>query len=116
MQQMADNIQKARELWEKYFMLTGELMKFIDKEDIDTFVELVDQRQKLLEMAEALPDTEYRQTEECKELFAKIKPMDMQTIYKAKSWLNKSKRNTMTVKAYDSTGSNPLGHMFNRKM
>ena len=116
MQQMADDLQKAREIWGKYFMLTGELMKFIDKEDIDTFIELVDQRQKLLEMAEALPDTKYRQTEECKALFEKIKPLDMQIIYKAKSWLNKSKRNTMTVKSYDHIGSQPVGNMVNRKL
>lgn len=113
---MADNMEKARELWKKYYMLTGELLKFINKEDIDTFVELVDQRQKLLDMAEALPDTEYRATAECKELFAKIKPVDMQIIFKAKSWLNKSKRNTMTVKSYDIAGSSPVGKMLNRQL
>ena len=113
---MADNIEQAREIWAKYFMLTNELLKQINKQDIDTFIELVAQRDTLLKMAEAIPDTEYRQTEECKELFAKIKPIDMQLIYKAKSWLNKSKRNNMAVRSYDLTGGNPLGHMLNKKL
>lgn len=112
---MADNIEEARVIWSKYFMLTNELLKLINKEDIDNFIELVDQREKLLNMAEALPDTEYRKTDECKELFRKIKPIDIQLIYKAKSWLNKSKRNNMTVRSYDLTG-NPLGKMLNKKM
>lgn len=113
---MADNMQEARVIWGKYFMVTQELLKLINKEDIDNFIELVDQREKLLNMAEALPDTEYRQTEECKALFAKIKPIDMQLIYKAKSWLNKSRRNNLTVRSYDSVGGNPVGRMLNRKL
>lgn len=116
MRQMADNMQEARVIWGKYFMLTNELLKLINRQDIDNFIELVDQREKLLKMAEALPDTEYRKSEECKALFEKIKPIDMQLIYKAKSWLNKSRRNNMAVRSYDLTGGNSLGVMLNKKL
>ena len=34
-----------RQLWEKYWMVTQELLKFIKAEEIDTFLNLVDQRQ-----------------------------------------------------------------------
>lgn len=111
----SEKLVKARELWGKYFMVTNELLKFIDKQDIDNFIELIDQRQKLIELLNELPDTEYRKTEECQALFAKIKPIDMQLLYKSKSWLNKAKRNTMAVKSYDLTGANPLGNMLNRQ-
>ena len=112
---MADTMKKARELWGKYYMLTLELLKLINKEDIDNFIDLVGQRQKLIDMAAALPDTGYRQTEECKELFAKIAPIDMQLIYKAKSWLNRSKRNNQAVRSYDVAGAGQVGRMINQK-
>ena len=44
-----------RQLWEKYWMVTKELLKFIKAEEIDTFLNLVDQRQQLMEMMKALP-------------------------------------------------------------
>ena len=42
-----------RQLWEKYLIATKELLKFIKAEDIDTFLDLVDQRQRLMEMMQA---------------------------------------------------------------
>ena len=113
---MADVMEQARDLWNRYYMVTTELLKFIDQQNIDEFLELVGQRKKLGEMLNALPDTEYRQTAECQALFEKIKPLDMQIIYKAKSWLNKSKKHTMAVKSYDLVGKNPLGHRLNREL
>ena len=107
--------EEARELWQKYYMLSQELLKFMGRENIDEFLELVNQRTQILDELEALPDTEYRKTAECQALFEKIKPLDMQTIYKAKSWLNRSKRKNMAVRSYDVTGEMPLGNVFNRK-
>ena len=38
----------AHELWEKYRVLTHEMMKFVDADEIDTFIELVDQREQVV--------------------------------------------------------------------
>ena len=103
-----------QELWGKYLAVTKELLKFIDEEDIDTFLDLVDQRQQLMEMLQALPDHEYARSPEGIALRDSIKPMDMQIMHKARSWLNKSKRNNMTVRGYDSFGL-ASGSMFNRE-
>ena len=43
-----------KQLWERYLGATEELLKFIKAEDIDTFLDLVDQRQQLMEMMQAL--------------------------------------------------------------
>ena len=40
--------EEARSLWEKYRMLTHELMKFIDEEEVDIFLDLVDQRGQVI--------------------------------------------------------------------
>lgn len=104
-----------KELWEKYLVVTQELLKFINEEDIDTFLTLVDQRQQLMEMLQKTPTHEFADSPEGKDLREKIKPMDMQIMYKARSWLNKSKRNNMAVKSYDITGFVPSGNVFNQE-
>ena len=112
-------LEKAHSLWRKYLTLTNELLKFISKGDVDTFFELVSQRDKLIELIKALPENNFRDTDEFKALVEQIKPMDMQIMYKARAWLNKSRRQNNTVKAYDLTGTAGAfanrGTIFNRK-
>lgn len=103
-----------KEIWEKYLELTKDLLKFIDQEEVDTFLDLVDQRQQLMEMLQSLPDHEFARSSEGVALREQIKPMDMQIMYKARSWLNKSKRNNTTVRGYDSFGL-ASSSMFNRE-
>lgn len=109
-------MEQAKANFEMYYTLTQELLKFIDKEDIDEFLELERQRSDLVSRMKALPETEdYRKTEECQELVSKIKPLDMQVVYKAKAWLNKSRQQNATVHAYDIQNMNSLGNIFNKK-
>lgn len=112
----AEKMAQAKANWQMYFTLTQELLKFINKEDIDEFLDLVRQRNIIVERMKALPETEsYRKTLECQKLVQKIVPIDMQVIYKAKAWLNKSRRQNATVHAYDLQDINPIGNILNRK-
>ena len=109
--------EEAGKLWRTYLSLTKELLKFIDKQDIDTFLELVPQRTQLIEKIEALPSKDYRKLEEFKKIAEEIKPLDKEIMYKAKAWLNKSRRQNSMVKSYD-LGNSLLGRnsvAFNRK-
>lgn len=109
-------LKEARMLWQKYFALTNELLKFSDQRDSELFVELVDQREQLVDRLKALPKNNYRESEECQALIRQIIPMDNQIIYRARSWLNKSRRQNNTVRSYDLVGSQELrGTIFNRK-
>ena len=64
----------------------------------------------------ALPENDYRETDECKRLIEQIIPMDRQIIYRAKAWLNKSRRQNSAVRSYDLIESAGLrGTVFNRK-
>ena len=112
-----DKTQKeARILWQKYFKLTEELLKFSDQQDNELFVELVDQRERLLDKIKALPENDYRDSAECKALIDKMIPMDKQIIYRAKAWLNKARRQTGMVHSYDLVGAAELrGTVFNKK-
>ena len=109
-------MEQAQANWEMYYLLTQEMLKFIDNQDIEQFLELEGQRYTIVERMQALPETEaYRKTEECRALVEKIKPLDMQIIYKAKAWLNKSRHQNATVHAYDLQGINTLGNILNKK-
>ena len=111
-----DVLKEARTLWQKYFVLTQELLKFSDQRDTDLFIDLVEQRERLVEKIKALPPNNYRESEECQKLIEKIIPMDKQTIYRAKAWLNKSRRQNSAVRSYDLIESAGLrGTVFNRK-
>ena len=112
----AEVLQEAQALWQKYFLLTEELLKYSDQRDSDLFVELVKQRGQLIEKMEALPKNNYRDSDECKALIKQIIPMDKQIIYRARSCLNKSRRQNSTVRSYDLIGAMELnGTIFNRK-
>lgn len=109
-------IEQARTLWQKCFALTEELLKFSDQKDPDLFIELVDQREQIIEKIKALPPNDYRQSAECQSLIEQIIPMDKQIIYRARAWLNKSRRQNSTVRSYDISNSlGTSGSIFNRQ-
>lgn len=109
-------LKEARDLWQKYFALTTELLKFSDQRDSELFISLVEQRDQLIEKMKALPENDYRESEECNKLIEKIIPMDKQIIYRARAWLNKSRRQNSVVRSYDLIESTGLhGTVFNRK-
>lgn len=111
-----DVLKEAQALWRRYFVLTNELLKFSDQRDSEMFIELVDQRGRLVDKIKALPENNYRESAECQALIKQIIPMDNQIMYRARSWLNKSRRQTSTVRSYDLIDSAELrGTIFNRK-
>ena len=115
---MADEvISEAKDLWQTYLSLTKELLKFINKQEIDTFLELIPQRTELIVKIEALPSKDYRQLDEFKKIAEEIKTLDKEVMYKARAWLNKSRRQNNVVRSYDLSNS-MLGRnsvAFNRK-
>ena len=115
-EQNSEVLEQARNLWQKYFALTKELLKFRDQKDSDLFIELVNQREQLVEKIKSLPPNDYRQSDECQEMIEQIIPMDKQIIYRARAWLNKSRRQNSTVRSYDVSNSlGTRGSVFNRQ-
>jgi len=109
-------LERARTLWQKYFALTKELLKFSDQKDSELFTALVDQRSQLIEMIKSLPANNYRESAECRAMIEQIIPMDKQIIYRARAWLNKSRRQNSTVRSYDVSSSlGTRGTVFNRQ-
>ena len=110
-----ESYETARELWEKYRVLTHELLKFVDASEIDTFIELVEQRGQIVDLLQALPADPYRAGAEWAALDAEVRPLEMQIQYKARAWLNRSRRQNAAGHSYDLTGASPLGGNLNRR-
>ena len=68
----------------------------------------------MLEKIQAIPENEalFSKSEAGMALKREIKPMDMQIIFKGRTWLNKAKNHTNTVRSYDVSYS-ATGNMFN---
>ena len=101
-----------QQLWEKYLELTKELLKYINQQDIDNFLKLVAQRDQLMNLLKEMEPHVFGKTEAGMAIREQIKPMDMQIIFKGRTWLNKAKNHTNTVRSYDVSYS-ATGNMFN---
>ncbi len=111
-----DAVRQARMLWQQYLALTRELLKFIDKQDIDTFLGIVPQRSVLIDRMKALPSDDFRHSEEGRKIIEEIKPMDQQIMYKARAWLNRSRRQNSAVRSYGiSSAVSAAGGILNKK-
>ena len=106
-----DVIKAAKNLWLQYLSMTQELLKFINAQDIEMFTTIVNQREQLIEKIDELPSREYRKLDEFKAIADKIKPLDREIMYKARSWLNKSRRQNNMVRSYDLGISLAMNHM-----
>lgn len=104
-----------QDVWEKYLIVTRELLKFINQGDVDTFVQLAGQRDVLFQMLRDMEPHTFGYTEAGAAIREELKHLDMEIMYKARTWLNKSKRQNMAVKSYDITGMMPAGNVFNRE-
>ena len=105
----------ARDLWEKYRVLTHELLKFVDADEIDMFIDLVDQREHIVGLLKELPSDPYRVSAEWMALEAELRPLEMQIQYKARAWLNRSRRRNAAVHSYDTGEGSPVGGYLNRR-
>ncbi len=106
---------RAAALWYKYEVITQEMLKFVKREDIDEFLELVSQRERLQQLLEALGETDYPHTEAGQALYQRLQPMDMQIRYLAKRWLNQNRRRNKVVDGYGQPAGF-IGHVFNRDL
>ena len=107
--------EQAARLWRRYLAVTQDMAKLFDNDDLDMFMELVEQRDGLIKQMEALPKNDFRQSDEFKQIVETIKPLDMQLLYRAKTWLNKSRHQTSAVRSYDVRNYSGVGGILNRE-
>ena len=110
-----DAREQAAGLWRRYLAVTEDMMKLLDANDIDMFMDLVEQRDGLIRNLEALPPNDFRESDEGRAIIEKIKPLDTRIIYRAKTWLNKSRHQTSAVRSYDLRTYGGVGGIVNKE-
>ena len=106
----------AHALWEQYYVLTQEMQKFLDREDIDEFLNIAEQRNVIFDRMQEATTKEHQQTDEYKAFLAKLQPIAKDVMQRAQSWLARSKQRNVKVRSYTApTGFQPNGHMVNTK-
>ena len=101
----------ARELWQDYRFLTQEMLKFLTKQDMDLFYELMKQREHLQAMIDEAADEGFKNSPEGRELLIEIQ-QDSQLIAKRlQLQLNSGKRQQQVAAAYGDPTGLPVSRM-----
>ncbi|MBP2630536.1 MAG: hypothetical protein H6Q70_1164 [Firmicutes bacterium] len=98
-----------KELWQKFAMLTDEMKKFIEKNDIDQFLELNDQRDQFEKMIKNQTDMSFIQSEEGQVLLKRLIALQKEIYVAGQMWLNDSRMNRNVSRSYESLGLNISG-------
>ena len=106
----------ATVLWEQYFVLTKEMQKFLDREDIDEFLNIAEQRNVIFDRMREATTPEHQETKAYKAFLAKLQPVAQDVMRRSRSWLARSRQRNVKVRSYTATpGFQPNGHMVNTK-
>lgn len=93
---------KTSQLWSDYLFLTREMVKLLDKQDLDLFFELLDQREKMQTMISEQADAIYAQSPAGRENMLLIQRENQTMQRKLKLLINRAKRQQHLTQAYDA--------------
>ncbi|WP_371362977.1 hypothetical protein SRRS_39800 [Sporomusa rhizae] len=96
--------QEASRLWQDYAFLTREMAKLLVTQDLELFLELMNQREKIQDAVSNLTADDYKTTTEGKELLAAINKQNSAIAADLQRMYNKSKNRNQIAKAYESLG------------
>lgn len=111
---MEEKNMTAEVLWGKFLVITQEMLKFIEKKDIDMFLSLLDQRLKLQGKIEKLKDKSYHLTPAGKQVIQQINTLNEKIQVLVQKWVNNSRQQQHIAKAYDNYGINVFARQFNK--
>ena len=109
-------VESTKALWEKYYVLTVEMQKFLDREDIDEFLDIAEQRNVIFDRMQAVTTPEDQETQAYQDFLARLKPVAKDVMGRANAWLVRSKQRNVRVRSYTPAANfQPSGHMVNTK-
>lgn len=103
------------QLWQKYEMLTDEMNKFLDQEDIDTFLELIDQQKFIENQIIQLEDKVFIKSVKGQQLLKKMIELNKSLRPKCQRWLNQSRNQRNISRAYESLGFENSGFNWDKQ-
>ena len=105
----------AEALWQEYRFLTKEMMKFLAKQDMDLFYELMNQRERLQTIIDQTVDNDFKVSLEGRKLISEIQ-LDSQTIIRdLQVRLGSSKRQHQVSEAYGAASTTAVSQMYEKR-
>ena len=96
-------------LWQDYLFLTTEMEKFLDKQDLDLFFELISQRDRLQTMIESRQQQFPNDSPPRAGILAEINKVNQVVMNKLRSAMNREDKQHNISRAYDGYGANFVG-------
>lgn len=101
----------AKELWGDYHFLTKEMIKFLDKKDMDIFYDLMNQRERLQVMIDQVDDDGFKISTEGQELLAAIRMDSQLIIHTLQFQINIGKKQHQVAEAYGGETGQSISSM-----
>lgn len=89
------------DLWREYLAMTLEMDKFLGRDDLDMFFELMDQRENLQAAIDRQPHDDFRLSAQGREIIGRISRENQLIALKMRQWLNKARQQETVSQAYD---------------
>lgn len=112
---MENKDEQARDLWGKFYVISQEMFKYIEQDNVDLFLQLLEQRLQVQGLLEQLGKTSWVKTEAGQELYQQLMPLDRQIHYKTRLWLNNVKKNRKASNAYELLAQSSVGQILNQQ-
>lgn len=101
----------AEALWKDYQFLTKEMLKFLAKQDMDLFYELMNQRETLQVILEQTADHGFKVSKDGQSLLSEIKQMNGEITDSMQLLLSRSKRQHQVSEAYGAASTTAVSQM-----
>lgn len=101
----------AEALWQDYQFLTKEMLKFIGKQDMDLFNDLLNQRERLQAIIEQTADDGYKISPQGKSLIREIQQINQEITNNMQLLHNSNKRQHQVSEAYGAVSTTAVSQM-----
>ena len=106
---MADKTAEA--LWMDYRFLTKEILKFLVKQDMDLFYNLLNQREQLQAIIDGTADEGFRVSPSGRRLLSEIQQVNQDIANNMQLLLNSTKRQHQVSEAYGAVSTTAVSQM-----
>ena len=101
----------AQALWQDYWFLTKEMMKFLTKQDMDLFYDLLNQRERLQTIIDQTADNDFKVSPEGRILLTEIQQDSKYIVYNLQLRMSGSKRQHQVSEAYSGASTTAVSQM-----
>jgi flagellar protein FlaG len=98
-------------LWQDYRFLTKEMMKFLTKQEMDIFYDLLNQRKRLQAIIDQIADDGFKVSSQGRSLLSEIQQDNQDITDSMQHLLSRSKRHHQVSEAYGAAGTVAVSQM-----